>query len=638
MAEQERYEFGDLVITQDEVNYWKGEIDLGRAFRKKYFFDDDNYSGVAVDRLNYYLGKHGILNEGLETPIVDNQIKPIVNTFTSALADEVDLLVQEKKVSQIPYQKEITKSVFSYFWDELKTDWHNEQCKFDSYVIGLGVKTNGYNSEFDAIEWKEKNKKKIKKKKKKGKKTREVEEWVEEELTKRKEWITKEFPFNLRHSPFMTIIDPRSKSAFPYDGKWICLEHEVSYNEVKANEEFENTKELPPTGAVGVSKEKINWDDYKKGMCHLYQIQIARKDGLYILTLAKGYDQPLRYVKFPFEIEGFLTKFLTLSDTCDLFYPPNDLDDLIPIQDEINYIQSKILEAIYKFLPKIGIDMDAAKDETELVNAIKKGDIGTIIKLSLSNRQSPNSAVQVMNFTLDLRDKFAVLQGLKQEMRLISGVTEAELTGQTDARTATEATIGQRGSFSRIVYRRKRIKRFLKEDLRIFKQIVVQACDWPLLVQITGLRETDELGQPVTKKWLQLNSISANLVGEFEIDIDLVSTQEANIELKRRQILESANFVFSPNVEQKLATQGFKVDYILAAQEYLRTMTQWREAPNLIIPMSNQEAQAFMQQQLLQSKAGQQLATAPQGSQTPAAAQGEAQTMGEMVAGELGTI
>lgn len=640
MAKQNeaKWKFGNLTIDSGEIEYWFSELRLGKAFRKKHFYDDESNTGKAVDCLNYYLGQQEITKLGIETPIVDNQIVPIVNVFLASIMHQSpDILVKMKRETNIPMQREITKSVFDYFQEELKMEWHNQQVLFDSYVMGLGVKTNGYNSEFDVLEEKEKIKKKVKKRKGKGrgKGWKTVEEEVEEEIVRRKEWITKEFPFNLRHSPFLTIVDPRSKSSFPYDGKWICLEYELPYHEVKANPNFENTDEIAPTGAVGTDKDKTKWDDYKQGMCRIYQIQISRKDGLHILTLAKDYDKPLRYVKYPFEVEGFLTRFLTLNDTADQFYAPSDIERLIPLQDEINYIQSKLLEAIYKFLPKIGMNMDFFKDEQEAINVVEKGDIGSIL---INHGQStPNQATQVLNFQLQLNDKIIVLQNLKNNLRLISGVTEAELTGQTDAKTATEASIGQRGSFSRIVARRERVRRFLKEDLRIFKQICMQACDWPLITKITGIREQDPItGEMVTEKWLRLNKVNDAIAGEYDLDIDIISGQQPNLELKRRQILETMNFLFSPVVEQKLAREGMKVDATIGIKEFLRTMDQFREAQHMVVPMSAQEQQALQQQQLLEQGGPEALAVAPQGLGGPL--QGEAQTQGQLFAETAGTI
>ena len=82
---EQEWKFGDLKINSQEVGYWRGELRLGKEFRKKYFADTENKTGKAYDCLNYYLGKQGILSENLETPIVDNQIAPIVNAFTSSL-------------------------------------------------------------------------------------------------------------------------------------------------------------------------------------------------------------------------------------------------------------------------------------------------------------------------------------------------------------------------------------------------------------------------------------------------------------------------------------------------------------------------------------------------------------------------
>lgn len=633
-----KYKFGDLEITDSEVKYWDKEIKLGKDFRKKYFYDGENNTGRAVDCLNYYLGKQSILDEGLETPIVDNHIAPIVNAFTAALLyQNPEIIIKEKQEPRFPYQFQITKSVFDYFQSELKMEWHNHQALFDAYITGLGVKTSGYNSEFDSIDEKEKIRETVTKRKGlgRGKGWKNVEEEIEKEVVKRREWITKEFPFNVRHSPFMTVVDPSSKSAFPYDGKWIDLEFEVPYNEVKSNPNFKNTEDLHPTGAVGTDIDKVQWDDFKRGMSKIHQIQISKKDGLYILTLAEDYNKPLNYVKYPFEVEGFLTKFLVLNDTMDAFYSPSDIERLLPIQDEINYIQSRILEAIYKFLPKIGINTEAAKDEAELLASIEKGDIGTIIKLS----KEPNAAVQVLQFQLQLQDKLAVLNTLKGEMRFISGVTEAELTGSTDARTATEANIGARGFSARIIAKREKLRRFLKEDLRIFKQIVMQAADFELITKITGLKEIDpKTGELVTQSWVRLNRVKDYVLGEYELDLDITTAQQPNVELKRRQILESANFLFSPIVQQNLALVGRKIDYALLVEEFLRTMDQFRSATNLVSSLSPQEKQQMQMNQMMQSGALKQLAQAPQGIQTQPAAQGEAQSQGQMIAQNAGML
>lgn len=632
------YDFDGLKISDDEVQYWVDQVKQGRAFRKKFFYDDDSHTGKAIDCINYYLGAHDILNEGIETPIVDNQIAPIVNTFMSAIIHRnPELIIKMKRESDIPHQAEITKAVYSYFQEELKMEWHNQQAAFDGYVTGMGVKTNGYDTEFDSMDEKE-IVKTVKKKRKglgRGKGSKMIEEEVEEELVRRREWIVKEFPSNQRHSPLMTIVDPMAKSAMPYDGKWVTLEWDLKYNEVKGNSDFKHTKDLKPSGAIGTDKDKVQWDDYKKSIIRIYQIQISRKDGLYVLTLAKDYDKPLRFIKYPFPVEGFLTTFLTMNDTIDAFYGPSDIERLIPLQDEVNYIQSRILEAIYKFLPKIGINRDALPDEEEAKNAILKGDIGTVI--TTQGQQTSQQAIQVLNFNLDLRDKASVLQALKTEMRLISGVTEAELSGRTSADTATEASIGQRGSTARIESRRERLRRFLKEDLRKFKQICQQACDFPLITKITGIREQDpQTGEFITEQWVNLNRVNDYITGEYDLDIDIISGQQPNPELKRRQILESMNFLFSPVIEQKLAREGFKVDAQKAIEEYLRTMDQFR-AEGLIVPMNRGEMQALQQAQMMQSGGLKQLAQAPQGD-PGAAPQGEAQTFGEMVAGARGTI
>ena len=76
-----------------------------------------------------------------------------------------------------------------------------------------------------------------------------------------------------------------------------------------------------------------------------------------------------------------------------------------------------------------------------------------------------------------------------------------------------------------------------------------------------------------------------------------------------------------------------KVDATIAIKEFLRTMDQFREAEQMIQTMTPEEQQALVQQQLLQSGALGKMATAPQGPP-----QGDMSSMGQMVAGEMGTI
>jgi hypothetical protein len=129
--------------------------------------------------------------------------------------------------------------------------------------------------------------------------------------------------------------------------------------------------------------------------------------------------------------------------------------------------------------------------------------------------------------------------------------------------------------------------------------------------------------------------VKDNLVGEFELDIDIVSGQQQNEEIAKRQILEVMNFLFSPVVEQALAAEGMKVDKTRIIKSFLQKMNQYREAQDLVVSMTPEEQQAFAQRMMMQSDP-KQMAVAPQSPSSPL--QGEPQSFGEMVASERGTL
>ena len=92
------------------------------------------------------------------------------------------------------------------------------------------------------------------------------------------------------------------------------------------------------------------------------------------------------------------------------------------------------------------------------------------------------------------------------------------------------------------------MRRFLKEDLRIFKQIVCQAADFELVIKITGLKETNpETGENVNETWVRLNRVKDYILGEYELDLDIESAAQPNLELKRQQILLASN-LFSNHI------------------------------------------------------------------------------------------
>ena len=156
-------------------------------------------------------------------------------------------------------------------------------------------------------------------------------------------------------------------------------------------------------------------------------------------------------------------------------------------------------------------------------------------------------------------------------------------------------------------------------------------------MKITGLNEINpETGENVNETWVRLSRVKDYVTGEYELDLDIEAASQPNLEMKRRQILEASNFLFSPILQQNLALEGSKINYTLLAQEFLRTMNQFREAKRLVVPLSQEEKQKLAMQQMMQSGALQKLATAPQGPQTQEQMMGEPQSAGEMVASVLG--
>jgi hypothetical protein len=108
------------------------------------------------------------------------------------------------------------------------------------------------------------------------------------------------------------------------------------------------------------------------------------------------------------------------------------------------------------------------------------------------------------------------------------------------------------------------VKKLWVELLDGLKDIIVQFWDKPYWFKITGTPGVDWYKpeiviDPTTNEKIVKNALTDVLTGDYEIDIDVISSMKPNKEKEEAKDAEFAEWLTSPNLAQFLASKGWSI-------------------------------------------------------------------------------
>lgn len=631
----------------DKIRRWQVEIQQAEQFKEKTFgcYDQNRILG-AGENIEYY--ERGDTADGtVSGGIPDRPYTATINlVYTLAKNIVPSLYYRNPRVLAFPKRKQdeesapIAQALLNYYFTELGVKETNQLAILDAFLLGMGITKIGYATQFgmdipDEGEAKRREKKKsnkllemlgIKGKQKEEEKKQNIE---------LQENVVAENPYITYVSPFDFLIDPRATSI--YDAQWVAHKYLKTLKEVQSNKNFKNTSklnglEVPDSVAKDVPETQI--DNFKT--VQLYEIHYKTDEGINLLVIAKEADnyEALYHDKSIYEMDGFQFEVLTFNRHGHKLYPKSDVDIIKPLQDRIALTFDAILEQVDKFVAKVIVNEQAmtAKGKTALEN----GDIGAICYTQGVN---PSEVVQQIQFTQVKADMMNLVDYLVDVITLETGLTRAQMTGISNATTATEAQIGQGGSNIRLFARSESVADYSNRQARKLWQVVRQFVDIEGVELITGEEYMDEKGVP---RFPWINQMENGTVAKAELNfqIEVGSSQKPDLAVVRKEFENFINLVGRPEVVALLQQQGKFLDVAELIRVYMKLYPEvMKDTSRIIKPL-----QAAPQGQMTPEQMQSQLAGGPGGSlqnnpnnlrqqQTPTAVD-----IQEQVGGEAGMI
>lgn len=287
----------------------------------------------------------------------------------------------------------------------------------------------------------------------------------------------------------------------------------------------------------------------------VYEIQVRKKGGVYTnicLTLGVK-DQALKEYDRPFVTEGFDIKIGTFHKYGRL-YPVSIARVNKYINDRQNSYTRYMMEVAERTVPKIVAVGEVSEKAKEAILGPRVNDL---IELDKGTQIAGIEYGKVSNENKELLQIFA------QAKEKLWSVSESRLAGKSTSEFATEINIQEAGFQSRQGDLQEGLRDVLQQVLGEIKDIIKQLWDGEYFFKVTG-KEMPEWyasqtgmvdGQPLT-----VNPLTDELIGDYDVTVDITSSMRPNKEKKKKDMTEFLAFMMSEPVTMMLQANGLQLD------------------------------------------------------------------------------
>ncbi|HDZ39963.1 MAG TPA: hypothetical protein ENH62_17105 [Marinobacter sp.] len=348
------------------------------------------------------------------------------------------------------------------------------------------------------------------------------------------EFIKSESPFVVSVSPFDMLFPLGAK--YTEELQWVAQEIKVFVSELKQNSIYKNTEHIRGTeffkAPVTTKGEDPFAGDEEYRFTNTYEIHDLKNGKLHIIEMTAldflyetDYPHP--------EIDGSQFVFFqpSIIPKDDIYGVPIPKVDE-PMRVEFSAIRQRIAAHIDKFVGRlIGLKEYLSP---EVLAALESGDVGSIIEVSGSSDDYRKVIGPFVNPGIG-EEIFAHLRELKEDLRIVTGVSEAKRAGAGQRKTLGEAQLIEKGADLSISIDQDQVVDFVKDQSRKLFQVITGYVDYPIPVMVKGENGLGE--KPLIP--------SEDLKADIWFDVQADSSQKPNRELQRAQaeqlLVASAN-------------------------------------------------------------------------------------------------
>lgn len=321
---------------------------------------------------------------------------------------------------------------------------------------------------------------------------------------------------------------------------------------LKARYEQDKVKDLKPSSCIvpdGNNKSRSElqkmMDDPDFKSFRIYEIEDV--ENRVIHTLVDGFDDFIEFGSPHPLPEGSQFSFLWFIEVPKQCYPEAPLKYYRKRAHEFSYIFTQVSDAIDKFMPKIGIDINRLSKPAQ--DRLKNGNLGAIVEFE----GTPAGGWDVIQPQVN-QDLFKYMAMTKELLNLEAGTSDVELLNPGQNQTATEINRVSSSSRSRKFKPQKRVKGFIINQAHTIWQILSQNSTEERFVKILGENDALEWWQdPETGKasWTK-----EDIAGDYAFDFDVESLSPLDKRSRDKQNFDNMQTVLNPQLEQNLLKEG----------------------------------------------------------------------------------
>lgn len=425
----------------------------------------------------------------------------------------------------------IVEALINYEWKELSAKKQVRRAILDAYLLGYGIIKVGW--QFETIKADDK----------------------EVGLLENNEYIKEDQPFILRISPRKFIID--TKALDLETAAWVAEEIKKPIRDVKADPKYRHTRDLKG------SKVEIG-EGVEETEVTLYEIWDKKHGRLRVI--AEGHDEFIRDEDLPYAaMEGFPYEMLFFNEVPDELFPVPDVSQYEQLQDEVNRNRTAMVNHIKRFVRVLLYQKGIITEEE--ADQIMKAEDAEILCVTDIN------AAKFLEYAVTPPDWYNMDALLKGDVQMVSGITELQRGGASDAKTATEASIKNLYTQSRTGDYLDLIETWLSNVARKLIQLMQENMEASDVSIITG-EELMKLGLVESEEEANLWQFSREEIqGEYRVTVEAGSTSQAANTMKIKQHLDTYN----------LLANAPEVNRSALIRKVLEALG-WKDAEELLLP------------------------------------------------------
>lgn len=480
-----------------------------RLSSSKRWRKDDGYDAVWRRLVDLYKGKH-FDSYSQEDRVLVNMVFATVNVIAPSIAVNHPKITVNARNPDNAAQAVIVEAVVNYWWKyrDIRTEFR--RAVKDFIVVGHGWIKVGYRFVEEEVV---------------GTDVDPSDPTMEGGESTPTTVILEDSPFAERVSPFDVFVDPDATSM--RDARWIAQRIRRPLREVKSDKRYDKAAReqvgMMAVGRYGDDPSRKKIQDKSIGYAEIWEFYDLTSKTMCVF--AEGGDKFLvKPMRMPY---SFGQPFVMIRnyDVPDQFYPIGDLEQIEPMQQELNETRTQMMNHRKRFSRKwlykesafdsLGRSALQSTEDNIMVPVVTDEPLGAVI--------APMPAV------INPPEFYNQSDLISNDIDRISGVSEFMRGGSPEIRrTATEASLIQDAMNARTSDKLATVEMAIAEVGRRMVALAQQFMTGEQVARVMG-KDGEPLWVTFTREYLE---------GDFDYEVAAGSTQPVNESFRRQMALQ----------------------------------------------------------------------------------------------------